>query len=87
MSADAAFDSRNVRGTRVGPDRDLAAVGAWKNGPGTIGYAVSCGHVVCHPGDAIFGDSDGIVVVARHDLETIAAATDIRAEVRRVLGR
>ncbi len=73
----------------------VTPAGPWKNGPGTIGYAVSCGHVVCHPGDAIFGDSDGIVVVARHELESIAAATeaqdakedDIRAEVRRVLGR
>ena len=73
----------------------VTPAGPWKNGPGTIGYAVSCGHVVCHPGDAIFGDSDGIVVVARHELATIAAATeaqdakedDIRAEVRRVLGR
>ena len=47
-----------------------------ESGPGTVGYAVSCGHVVCHPGDAIFGDSDGIVVVARHELESIAAATE-----------
>jgi regulator of RNase E activity RraA len=52
---------------------------------------VACGHVVCHPGDAIFGDSDGIVVVAREDLVSIATATeaqdakedDIRAGIRR----
>jgi regulator of RNase E activity RraA len=68
--------------------------GPWKNGPGSIGYAVACGHIVCHPGDAIFGDSDGIVVVGRHDLAAIAAATElqeakeqqIRANVHRVLG-
>jgi regulator of RNase E activity RraA len=29
---------------------------------------VACGNVVCNPGDAIIGDRDGIIVVARDDL-------------------
>jgi regulator of RNase E activity RraA len=72
----------------------VTPAGPWKNGPGTVGSAIACGHVVCHPGDAIFGDSDGIVVVAREELAVIAAATEaqdakedaIRADVRWALG-
>ena len=26
----------------------VTPAGPWKDGPGTTGYAVSCGHVVCH---------------------------------------
>ncbi|MCG7635260.1 RraA family protein [Gordonia McavH-238-E] len=72
----------------------ITPAGPWKNGPGTIGKAVACGHVVCHPGDAIFGDSDGVVVVPRADVGAVADATDnqdrkedaIRADVRAALG-
>ena len=54
----------------------VTPAGPWKNGPGTVGYPVACGHVVCHPGDAIFGDGDGVVVVARDEVAAIAAATE-----------
>lgn len=73
----------------------VTPAGPWKNGPGTIGYAVACGHVVCHPGDAIFGDSDGVVVVARDELAAVIAATErqdavedaIRASIKQALPR
>ena len=69
----------------------VTPAGPWKNGPGTVGYPVACGHVVCHPGDAIFGDGDGVVVVARDEVAAIAAATEkqdateetLRANIRR----
>jgi regulator of RNase E activity RraA len=53
--------------------------GPFKNGPGLVGSAVACGNVVCQPGDAIIGDSDGIVVVARDriaDLITLVQAQE-----------
>ena len=67
----------------------------WKNGPGTVGYPVACGHVVCHPGDAICGDSDGVVVIARDEVAAIGAATEkqdateeaIRANIRRTFSQ
>ncbi|MGO1267630.1 MAG: RraA family protein, partial [Microbacterium gubbeenense] len=43
--------------------RGVTPAGPYKNGPGTIGEAVACGGIVCHPGDAIIGDQDGVVVV------------------------
>jgi len=49
--------------------------GPFKYGPGTIGRAVACGNVVCHPGDAIFGDSDGLVVVPAANLEAVLEQT------------
>ena len=73
----------------------VTPAGPWKNGPGTVGYPVACGHVVCHPGDAIFGDSDGVVVIARDEVAAIAAATEkqdatqeaIRANIRRTFSQ
>jgi regulator of RNase E activity RraA len=46
--------------------RGISPAGPFKYGPGTIGAPVACGNVVCHPGDAIIGDSDGLVVVPQH---------------------
>jgi regulator of RNase E activity RraA len=73
----------------------VTPAGPWKNGPGTIGYPVACGHVVCHPGDAVVGDSDGVVVVPQNELSTVIRATEsqdskedaIRVDVRRALSR
>ena len=50
---------------------------------------------MCHPGDAIFGDSDGVVVIARDEVAAIAAATEkqdateeaIRANIRRTFSQ
>jgi regulator of RNase E activity RraA len=44
--------------------RAVTPAGPWKHGPGRIGHPVACGHIVCHPGDAIIGDSDGLVIVS-----------------------
>ncbi|MGO1410493.1 MAG: RraA family protein [Microbacterium sp.] len=51
--------------------RGVTPAGPYKNGPGTIGEAVACGGIVCHPGDAIIGDQDGVVVVRPATLATL----------------
>lgn len=48
--------------------RAVNPAGPSKYGPGVIGSPVACGNVVCSPGDAIFGDKDGIIVIARKRL-------------------
>jgi regulator of RNase E activity RraA len=45
--------------------RGVNPAGPTKTGPGSVGFPVACGHVVCNPGDAIFGDRDGVIVVPR----------------------
>ena len=61
-----------------------------RNGPGTVGFPVMVGGVSVGPGDIIFGDEDGVVVVpyARID-ETIehlaqvkAAEADLEAKIK-----
>jgi len=46
--------------------------GPYKNGPGEIGLAVSCGGQVVFPGDIIAGDADGVVVIRQEDAQEIA---------------
>jgi 4-hydroxy-4-methyl-2-oxoglutarate aldolase len=45
----------------------------WKDGPGDINLPVSCGGVAVHPGDAVAGDEDGVVVVPQADLPAVVA--------------
>lgn len=42
-------------------------------GPGAINVPVTCGGVGVNPGDLIFGDDDGVVVIPRDDVERVAA--------------
>lgn len=42
-----------------------------KEGPGEIGFPISCGGVVIMPGDIIVGDSDGVVVIPYDQLNTV----------------
>lgn len=49
--------------------RGVCPAGPAKNGPGVVGLPVACGNVVCYPGDAIFGDADGIVIVPAAELQ------------------
>lgn len=52
--------------------RAVNPAGPSKWGPGQVGIPVACGNVVCNPGDAIIGDRDGIIVIARSLLPTLA---------------
>ena len=47
--------------------RAVTPQGPYKNGPGEIGYPISCGGQVVFPGDIIVGDADGIVVIRPED--------------------
>ncbi|MCO8164333.1 RraA family protein [Pseudomonas sp. 21LCFQ02] len=52
--------------------RAVNPAGPSKYGPGQVGSPVACGHVVCNPGDAILGDKDGVIVIGRSVLATLA---------------
>jgi 4-hydroxy-4-methyl-2-oxoglutarate aldolase len=45
--------------------RGISALGTTKNGFGYVNVPVSCGGVVVYPGDAVVGDTDGVVAVER----------------------
>ncbi|WP_421990772.1 RraA family protein [Roseococcus sp.] len=66
--------------------RGHTPAGPFKDGPGEIGYAVSCGGQVVMPGDLICCDEDGVVVVPMADAERVIAdaekhqAKEIQAE-------
>ncbi len=42
-----------------------------RNGPGTVGLAISIGGVTVNPGDVVVGDVDGIVIVPAAALEAV----------------
>lgn len=60
--------------------RGVTPAGPFKNGPGVVGEDVAIGGVVCHPGDIVCADSDGIIVIppARAD-EVLTAVLGIVA--------
>ena len=70
--------------------RGVCPAGPSKYGPGVVGAPVACGNVVCYPGDAIFGDTDGLIAVPAAELQQTLEAVvrqdelenSIRAKVR-----
>ena len=52
-----------------------------RSGPGRVGLPIVCGGVTVEAGDVVLGDRDGVVVVPRAQLVTVAAALE---EVRRL---
>jgi RraA family protein len=54
--------------------RGATPAGPYKDGPGEIGYPVSCGGLVVMPGDLIVADADGVVVVPHADANVVVAA-------------
>jgi regulator of RNase E activity RraA len=57
----------------------VTPAGPYKDGPGDIGYPVSCGGLVVMPGDLIVADQDGVVVVPREDASQVVAAAEAHA--------
>lgn len=51
--------------------------GPYKNGPGEVNVPVVCGGVVVHPGDIIYGDEDGVVIINPQEAPAILEATEI----------
>lgn len=54
------------------------------NGPGCINHAISCGGVPVSPGDLIFGDDDGVVVVPPDILESVLLKAEAKAKAEEV---
>lgn len=61
--------------------KGVTPAGPYKNGPGAVGEAVACGGVVCHPGDAIIGDRDGLVVIRPATLTTLPSLLAAQADL------
>jgi regulator of RNase E activity RraA len=43
---------------------------------GQINVPIQCGGIVVNPGDIIVGDTDGVVVVPRHEAENVLAVAE-----------
>lgn len=43
----------------------------FKDGPGEVNVPVSCGGVVVRPGDIVFGDVDGVVVIPKEHVDRV----------------
>jgi 4-hydroxy-4-methyl-2-oxoglutarate aldolase len=51
--------------------------GPYKDGPGKVNSVISCGGVTVYPGDIIYGDRDGVVVIPQNQLqETVNKANE-----------
>jgi 4-hydroxy-4-methyl-2-oxoglutarate aldolase len=66
----------------------ISVRGAYRNGAGVIGEAVTLGGRTVAPGDLVVGDEDGVVVVAGASLDAVFAAAvkrnqmEMEADVR-----
>jgi len=50
--------------------------GPYKDGPGEIGYPISCGGQVVMPGDLVMADEDGVVVIPAADAAAVLDAVE-----------
>ena len=55
-----------------------------KDGPGEVNFPISCGGVVVNPGDLIFADDDGVVVIPKDDIEEAIAGADKKLAVEAI---
>jgi 4-hydroxy-4-methyl-2-oxoglutarate aldolase len=77
----AARDVTALREMRFGVwARAISAAGTVKEQPGWVNIPISCGGQVVFPGDAIVADDDGVVVIARADVETVLAGATQRRD-------
>ena len=51
-----------------------------KDGPGQLNTPITCGNVLVYPGDLIFGDEDGVVVIRRREAEAVLERAQGRVE-------
>lgn len=63
--------------------RGLSPNSPFKDGPGEVGFPITIGEVLINPGDLIVGDIDGVVVVPRENVSTVAAELSAIAEKER----
>ena len=60
--------------------RCISAQGTVKATLGDVNVPVVCGDQVINPSDLIIGDDDGVVVVRRHELDSVAKKSEAREE-------
>ncbi|CAI8282880.1 MAG: 4-hydroxy-4-methyl-2-oxoglutarate aldolase/4-carboxy-4-hydroxy-2-oxoadipate aldolase [Gammaproteobacteria bacterium] len=60
--------------------RCISAQGTVKETLGDVNVPVVCGGQVINPSDLIVGDDDGVVVVRRHELDTVAEKSEARED-------
>lgn len=65
-----AFQTRNLPVFALG----ITHRGPYRTGPGEIGYPISFEGLTVMSGDLMLGDGDGVVAIARTDVETVIAA-------------
>ncbi|MDC3058496.1 4-carboxy-4-hydroxy-2-oxoadipate aldolase/oxaloacetate decarboxylase [Litorivicinus sp.] len=58
--------------------RCISAQGTVKETLGDVNVPVVCGGQVINPSDLIVGDDDGVVVVRRHELDSVAQKSEVR---------
>lgn len=57
--------------------KGVSPMGPYKNGPGEINVAVSCGGAIVKPGYIVVGDEDGVVFIDPADAEEIIKKTQV----------
>ena len=60
--------------------RCISAQGTVKETLGDVNVPVVCGGQVINPSDLIIGDDDGVVVVRRHELDSVAKKSEARED-------
>ena len=60
--------------------RCISAQGTVKETLGDVNIPVVCGGQVINPSDLIIGDDDGVVVVRRHELDSVAQKSEVRED-------
>jgi RraA family protein len=64
--------------------RGVSPAGPYKDGPGHIDVPVAVGGVVCHPGDLVVADDDGVIVVpAAEAFTSLAGGRAVEADEAR----
>lgn len=58
--------------------------GMSRNGPGYINDTISCGGVSVSPGDLIYGDDDGVVVVPSNIVERVIILAEEKLELEEI---
>jgi regulator of RNase E activity RraA len=58
--------------------RAVTPAGPFKHGPGKLNGAIAVGGVAVMPGDLVLGDSDGVVIVPKADVEHILVAAETK---------
>ncbi len=60
--------------------RGVTPIGPLHRGPGEINFPVSAGGIVVKPGDIVYGDLDGVVVIPREEAVTLLHRVTTKAE-------